>query len=255
MQRRSFLLLSILSLGTIDSFRFKAWGSELTQPSDAREQARQLNQLATNVKTLSDARILVDYVADLFAESVPAAWVSNSIRKKIANAEFAAVSDAHELIPEERIARAWNAYADTIQAPQERRVTEAEVHNLRDALFTTANLGWKQGKETIWNVPTIYPTQPNGSISSGCRAIETIRVLWDLSRFPQNILSARLRVSEGVLNSELFRTGQESRATAILESVPVTHGPVYSMEREYVAANGNAALYRAVDTLLKQALT
>ena len=57
-----------------------------------------------------------------------------------------------------------------------------------------------------------------------------------------------------MLNSELFRTGQGSRATAIIESIAATHGPIYAVEREYVAANGNAALYKAIDMLLKQSL-
>lgn len=186
MQRRSFLFLtSMLSLEIATSFPPRAWAFDSSQPMDSRDEARRLNQLAASITTPADATMPVDYVVGLFPESLPSAWVSNSMRKGIAGAEFAAVMDPRKLIPEVRIAQAWNSYASAVAASPDRRVTATEVHNLRDALLTAANLDWAQGRQTNWSTPAIYANQQDGTIAPGARPIETTRILWDLSRFPQ----------------------------------------------------------------------
>ena len=92
----------------------------------------------------------------------------------------------------------------------------------------------------------------------GCRAIESTRILWDLANMPDNLASTRVRVSQGVLASDLFRRAQEHPSTAThksyLSAGPGTRNPVEVAQREYVAGKGTKALSKAVQAMLNQAL-
>ncbi len=259
MQRRSFLLLTpLLSESLFSSLYLRACASESPKPIDYREQAERLNQLAASIHTPADARLLVDFVADIFSKQLPPASVSSTIRERVAQAEFLAVSNPQKLIPEWRVAEAWNTYAETIQAPEECQVTPAEIHNLRDAFLTTACLSWKRGSRNIWSVPAIYATQADGAIAAGCRAIESIRVFWDLASMPDNLTSARVRVNQGVLASDLFRQAQERPSSgtrpSYISAGPATRNPVEVAEREYVARSGTKAFGNALNAMLERAL-
>jgi len=259
MQRRRLLLLtSLVPTGFFLSRYLKALALQPQPPIDYRGQALKLNQLAAGIHTPADARTLVDFVADIFSDELPPRSVSRSIREKIAAAEFAAVIDPQQLIPEERVAQAWNKYVQTIAAPWDRQVTAAEIHNLRDSFLSIANLSWAQGGRTIWTVPAIYATQDNGAIAEGCRAIESVRIFWDLANMPQNLASARIRVSQGVLASDLLQQAQKRPSTA-------THGSYVSVgvragnsveiaARAYIAKNGIKAFGKAVNEMLDEVL-
>jgi hypothetical protein len=259
MQRRSLLLLTpLLPLSFFVSRYFKVWTSTLRQPIDYREQAQRLNQLASGIQTPADARTFVDFLANIFSEQLPPSSVSSTMREKVAQAEFASVSNPQKLIPEWRVVEAWNIYAQTIQAPRECQVTDAEVHNLRDAFLTTARLSWERGSRNIWSVPAIYATRADGGIAAGCRAIEAIRVFWDLANMPDNLASTRVRVTQGVLTSDLFRKALEHPSTMShrghVSIGPATLNPVEIAEREYIAKNGVKTFGKALDTMLDQAL-
>src|ERR1700682_5845318 len=77
------------------------------QAGEKREQARQaavhLNELAGNIHSEADARAFVDAVAEQFSGGQPQTWTTRSIRHRVARAEFHAVSDSAQLIPEQRI--------------------------------------------------------------------------------------------------------------------------------------------------------
>jgi hypothetical protein len=259
-QRRSLLLLApIVPLGMFVSRYLRASGFQPMQPADYREQAIRLSQLAANIHSVTDARSLVDFVVDLFPDELLPAAVSNSLREKVAQAEFGAVSDPQNLIPEWRVAEAWNTYAQTMQAPQESQVTAAEIHNLRDAFLTAADLGWKQGRRSIWSVPTIYATQNDGTIAIGCRAIECMRIFWDLGNIPTNLFNARVRVSQGVFASDLFRQDKvdSSQAThgSYVSGEPAPRNSILIAEREYVAKKGMKAFNKVLNAMLDQALS
>jgi hypothetical protein len=96
--------------------------------------------LAANIHTQADAREYVDFVADMFEDNTMPLLRDDSLLSRISQAEFSAVSDPYRLIPELRLVGVWNAYVETIQAPEERKVTSAEVYNLRDAFWTMARL-------------------------------------------------------------------------------------------------------------------
>jgi hypothetical protein len=259
MQRRRLLFLTSLApLALLTSRRLKAFNLESEQPIDYREKADRLNQLAAGIHTVADARLLVDFVANLFSKELPPSAINNNMRAKVAEAEFAAATDSQRLIPEQRVAEAWNAYALTIGTPPERQVTVAEIHNVRDAFFATANLSWTRGGRNIWAVPAIYATE-KGELAGGCRAIEAARILWDLANMPGNLESARVRVSHGLLFSDTLRETEArsvgtTQARGFISAGPGRRNPVEDAERDYVTRKGMRAFRKAVVTMLDQTL-
>jgi hypothetical protein len=75
---------------------------------------------------------------------------------------------------------------------------------------------------------------------------------------PGNLVSARVRVNQGVLTSDLFRQAQERPSTAAhrsyVSSGPAPRNPVEVAEREYIAKNGAKAFGKALNAMLDQAL-
>ena len=259
MQRRRLLLLTpLIPLGIFVSRYLRALAPKPAQPVDYQAQALKLEQLATSIHTVGDSQVLVDFIADIFSDQLRPARIDRRSLGQIAEAEFAAVREPNRLIPEGRLAETWNTYAQRIGAPPDSQVTPAEVHNLRDSLFTSACVLWNRGSRNIWAVPGIYATEADGSMSTGCRAIESTRILWDLANMPQNLASTRVRVSQGVLASDMFRRAQEHPSTTTHKSYvsagPGTRNPVEVAEREYVASKGTRALSQAVQAMLSQAL-
>lgn len=111
----------------------------------ARQTATEINDLAGRNHSEADASALVDKIAALFADALPPAWATQGIRQRLAHAEYEAVSDASRLIPEQRIVDVWNEYVREIGASDEAVVTLAELHNLRDPDFATAQFLWPRG--------------------------------------------------------------------------------------------------------------
>lgn len=258
-RRRLLLLISSVPAGHLLSRYLKALAPNPQKLIDYRGQALRLNQLAGGIHTDADAREFVDFVAEIFSGDLPPGLFSHRMRERIVEAEFAAATDPHKLIPEERIAEAWNTYVQTIGAPLDRQVTTAEVHNLRDSFFSIANLSWARGEHTIWTVPAIYATRDGGAIAEGCRAIESIRIFWDLANMPENLLAARNRVRQGMLVSDMLQQVQEPPSmgthgsTAVLFNITGRHS-VEAAEREYIARNGIRAFGKAVTGMLDDAL-
>ncbi len=259
MQRRKLLLLApIAPLGFLLSRHLKAMASKPPKPVDARGEALRLNQLATSIQTTADARLFVDFVADIFAENLLPAWGTGSMRQRVAEAEFAAVSDRQKLIPEQRLARAWNGYVQAIHAPQENEATAAEVHNLRDAFLSSANYFWQTGNRTLWTAPGIYAAGPDGIDPGGCRAIESVRILWDLANMPANLQAARSRVHEEQLVSDQVRRLQDSperRGGFITSTVEARErNPVEHAAQQFVARKGIREFSKVVAAMLETLL-
>jgi len=261
MKRRSLLLLGALSPIALFSSRYLgAKAAKVPLPIDYRQCAEELNQFASTIQTPADARRFVDLLADLFSKEAPSAWTRSSLRKRVAQAEFSAVSDPQKAIPESRLAEAWNSYVDTIGAPEDQKVTPAELHNLRDDFLTTARFGWNSGSRNFWIVPSIYATLPDGRLAPGCRAVESIRVLWDLANMPENIKAARDRVSKGVLLSDLYRklpqsTGPSGTRVALQAGPARSPYPIVLAQRNYIELNGNKEFSHAVMAMLTKTLS
>ena len=208
-----------------------------------RQDAIQLNDLAGSIHSDAEALAFVDKIAEVFADTLPPTWVTAGIRQRIAHAEYQAVSDPSRLIPEQRIADVWNQYVREIEASDEALVTVAEIHNLRDAHYATGQSLWQRGiSQSIWTTRNIYAVGSDGKISDGCRAIETLRILYDLDMLFANLRGARERVQKGVLASEEIRKAQENppakqKTIARLEA-HVDTNPVRVAEYRYVQQHG-----------------
>jgi len=148
---------------------------------------------------------------------------TSAARQQVAHAEFEAVSNPSRLIPEQRIADVWNRYVREIGASEEALVTAAEIHNLRDADFAISQLWWSRTNLTIWTMPNVYAVGSDGKVAEGCRAVETLRVLYDLDRLFDNLRGARERVRKGILLSDeigksLNSSAPKQKTTARLEA-------------------------------------
>ena len=233
-------------------------GSQVTMQQRAheayerhRQAAIRINDLAAQVQSEADAKAMVEEIAALFSKEMPSPWLASSINQRVAKAEYQSARDPANRIPEQRIVDVWNRYVREIGAPEETFVTTAEIHNMRDGSFMVAQLMWARGHQTIWTMPNIYAVGTDGKIADGCRAIEAIRVIYDLDRF-QNLRNARDRVRRGVLVSEQIKN-RETNSTpqakgSVLLATQAEENPVQSSERRYVQDHGSLAY----DQLLKR---
>ena len=250
MQRRSLLLFGALCpLGLLTARYMRARTPRSSAAPDYRAQAERLNVLAGSIHSKHDARQLVDLVAEISSDSLPPAWTMGSLLDQTAQTEFATVSDPSKLIREPRVAEAWNTYVRTIHAPDEACATPAEIHNLRDAFFSLSRLSWTGGSRDIWSVPSIYATQSDGQLASGLRAIESLRLLWDLANMPDNHMAARDRVAHGVLVSEQLKEHHARPAITggvVMMQASVSSNPLEDAARQYVKSNGMSAYSKLV---------
>jgi hypothetical protein len=260
MQRRYLLLTApLVPLALFASRLFGVRTSRTLSPADLRLQGLQLDQLASGIHTPEDARRLVDFVAGVFADSLPSAWATRSVRNLTAQAEYLAVTNPERRISEQRIAASWNTYVTTIGVPETSRVNAAEIHNLRDGLFTSARIFWGLDRRNIWAVPSIYAMHPDGSLAPGCRAMESVRILWDLANMPDNLQEARERVQQGLLISDQFRRELDQPSTVSMNSgrvvARVTRNPVAIATSEFIDTNGAKAFGNTVATMLNNLLS
>jgi hypothetical protein len=236
----------------------------LQRAHDAYERHHQaalrINDLAARIHSQADAESMVGEIATLFENELPPLWATGSTRQRVARAEYESVTDPARLIPEDRIANVWNEYIREIGAPDEAIVSAAEIHNMRDATFTMSQMMWARGHQTIWTMPNVYALGPDGRVSNGCRALDTIRVIHDLDTLFQNLLSARERLRKGMVASEQLKKkmGESTTlgSTARLEALPRTN-PTRAAEQRYVREHGSIAfaqlLVRLFDELFPAA--
>ena len=64
-----------------------------------RETAIQMNELAGHIRSMDDARRLVNMVAKEFSDDLPPAWATAGLRERIAEAEYRSATDPAELFP------------------------------------------------------------------------------------------------------------------------------------------------------------
>jgi len=243
------LVFTLLFAAPQQNSSAESQASEQQQASDEYEQHKQtairINDLAGRLHSEDDASALVSEIAGLFANELPPAWASSSIRQRIAGTEYAAASNPAKLIPEQRIVDVWNQYVKEIGAPGEAIVSVAEIHNMRDASYTVAQLMWARGMQTIWSMPNVYAIGSDGKVADGCRALDTIRVIHDLDDLFQNLRAARERLQRGIVPSEEAKKRAENpnpqpHSTVRLEMHTDTN-PIRPAEQRYVQEHGSVA--------------
>ena len=260
MQRRHFLFLAPLLPSALFAHRLLAARTSQTAPTHTlADETLKLNDLATNIHTAADARRFIDAIAELFADELPPAWITESLRARLAQREYLSATDPQKLIPEDQLAQTWNSYITAIHAPEESRVSIAEMHNLRDGLFFSARVSWNRGLLNFWNLPSIFATQPNGKLASGCRVVESLRILWDLADMPDNLQAARERVAKGILTSDIFKQAHQGPPSSSVVGggyliARVKNNPVENAENQYIREHGMIAFTTTVETMLNSLL-
>jgi hypothetical protein len=220
-----------------------------------RDQSIAIDELASKIQSLDDARKLVDLVAAEFSNELPPKWATRSVRDRIARAEFESAADPGSLIPEQHIADVWNDFVEKIGAPQETILNAAEIHYLRDGQCVSARLGWSEGQQQIWTIPGIFALGPNGKVANGSRALEAIRLLWILGNLTDDFAGIHEQVQKGVLLSDLFPHPEKPwKPTGGYASVRVVSYPVQQAASHYMHDHGARALDHAIDGMLKDLL-
>jgi hypothetical protein len=246
------LVLMLFGQGTPDASNPEQLREAKALVEEHRQEAIRINDLASHLKTESDAEALVDSVAEMFADSLPSAWATQGIRHRFARAEFAAANDPGKLIPEQRVTDLWNQYVTTIGAGSEAIVSVSELHSLRDGQYSVAKYLWLLGSnQSIWTMPNIFAVGSDGKVATGCRPLEALRVFYDLDNNLGMLTAARKALKEGrVLSDEIDRMnrpGAKKEVHGSFAVVKVSDNPVRSAEYRYVQEHGSLAM----DVLLK----
>ncbi|HEV2577249.1 MAG TPA: hypothetical protein VGU25_08560 [Acidobacteriaceae bacterium] len=261
MQRRHFLFLApLLPSALFAPLLLHARASQTPPQHNLADETLKLNELASNIHTIADARRFIDAIVDLFADELPPTWATESLRARLAQGEYLAVTDPQKRISEEHLAQTWNAYISTIHAPDDSHVSVAEMHNLRDGLFFTARVNWNRGFLNFWSLPSIFATQPDGTLAPACRVVESLRILWDLADIPDNLQAARERVAKGVLTSDIFKQAHQGPPSSSVGGggyliARVKNNPVETAENQYIRDHGMVAFSTTVETMLNSLLT
>jgi hypothetical protein len=215
--------------------------------------ANAINDIADNIHSTDDALQLVGLVAAEFSADLPPRWVTGSVRKRIAHAEYESATNPGALIPEQRIADVWNDFVKRIGAPQETTLAAADVHYLRDAQYVSARIFWVREKD-VWTIPGVFAVGPDGSIANGSRALEAIRLLWLLGSNEDDFAGIHAAAQKGVLFSDLIKqqakSGSGQGQGKVLIARMVSY-PVQQAAFRYQRDHGARALNRAIEDLLK----
>ncbi len=218
-------------------------GEMRAQAEHDRQQVIELNTLAGNIRSEADARKLVDAAADYFAKDLPPGWITTPIEERLAHAEYAAVSDPAQLIPEQRVADVWNEYVKEIGAPAEAVVTAEEIHWMRDARYAIGQLVWNKWGvgQSVWTMPNLFPDGTDGKVAAGCRPLETLRLLSEMDNLFQNVRNAREGMRKGILTSDRVKKEMEDpnppKFKARLTASRIDN-PIHPAERRYIQEHG-----------------
>src|SRR5260370_19314411 len=238
-----YMLCSILAISLGFAFKNEMLNEQSRKAAEARQQAIQLNELASRIESEPVSETLVNNVAEMFKSELPPAWATSVIRQQVALAEYKSATDVSYLIPEERIAEVWNEYVREIRAPDEAIVTVAEIHNVRDAQYASGQVLWKRNQnQSVWTMPNIVAVGPDGKVAKGCRALETIRLIFSMDMLFENVLSARKQVQDGiVVSDDIARRAnsspQSERVAATLRAATDTN-PLHPAEQRYIRERG-----------------
>ena len=227
----------------------KALQTALAQLEEYRRNAIQINELAGHIASPEDSRKLVDSIANQFADELPPRWATRSVRDRIARAEYESATDPSRLIPEQRVVDVWNEFVREIGAAEEAQVTVAELHTLRDGEYVSARVLWRRDMKSIWSVPGIYAVGSDGKLADGCRAVEVLRIIWEMANRFENLRGARENLQKGILPSEEFDRQEKLREvegalppkvakSMVIVQSGVRNNPVETAAIQYIRNNG-----------------
>jgi hypothetical protein len=227
-----------------------------------RQAAMRINEMAANIHSEKDARVLVDSIAEELTNHKHLLWAALKYRHHVARAEFEAVSDPANLIPDQRIADIWNEYVREIDAPDEGLVTQEEVHRLRSGRYRMSKLMWlREQGQTIWTMPNVHAVAKNGMIADGGRPLEMLDILNRLySSFPE-IVFARDRMREQnsspsstteIAPRFVSRIGSGRGPASSISIVTMPADPIRRAEARYQKEHGETAYRQLLERLFDE---
>jgi hypothetical protein len=224
-----------------------------------RDHAIAINDVASHIRSLDDARKLVMLVADEFSPELPSEWATHFIRERIARAEFATARDPGSLISEQHISDVWNDFVEKIGAPRQTMLSALEIHYLRDAQYVSARIAWDGYEKDIWTIPGVFALEPDGRVANGSRALEAIRLLWQLGSTTDDFPAIHTEAEKGVLLSDRLLHPQDPPAPGYQRRAYVTAriappNPIREAAFRYAHDHGAHALNHAIEGLLKDLL-
>ena len=88
--------------------------------------------------------------------------------------------------------------------------------------------------------------------SNGCRALEALRVVWNLAFFPENLRGARERVQKGIVFSDLIKqpSGQPSQERRYVSFRVTPPDPLRMAWNQYRREHGTRNLTHRVEELV-----
>jgi len=110
--------------------------------------------------------------------------------------------------------------------------------------------------QTAWTMPNIFAVGADGKVTQGCRAVEAIRVIYELDRVFDNLRSARERLRKGVVASDAIKkswenTNANEKTTARLEA-RIDTNPLRPAEISYVRERGAEHFNEFVEMLFEE---
>ena len=262
MQRRYFLFLTSLLPPALFAPRFlSARRNEVAPRPNLRDETVRMNELASNIRTVADARRFIDAIEELFGDDIPPAWSAESFRSRLAQAEYLTFTDPHKRISEQQLAAVWNTFLRAVGSSDDLQVSAADIHNLRANYFTTGRAMWDRGYRNFWLLPSIFATQSDGTLAPDCRLVESFRILYDLDCFPDNLRRIRESGSKVTSSPRLAKQPQNpSTVPQVRAYVEVLRGNTQAGSKygpvELAARRERSmkALTQAVETVLNTVL-
>jgi hypothetical protein len=220
-----------------------------------RIQAIAINDLAGHIETRDDARKLVDLVGGYFSRGLSRGWRTRWLRKRAARAEYESAAEG-ALIPDQRVADAWNSYLEKIGAPREYYVNAEEIHTLRDMKYVSSQVLWARGSQSVWTISKIYAVGPDGKVAKGCRAVEAVNLLWQLGNQPEILEGVRELNRKGERWSDMVKNPSKppkpGTVKSYLRAAVRPPNPLQQAANRYMDEHGARALNRAIESLLSE---
>lgn len=219
-------------------------------------QVERINQLAGQIHSMKDAQRLIRLVEEQISDELGPDGVPRKVRKRVAMAEYESATSPAGLVPDERIADAWNWYIGQIGAPKRELVTAKMVYAERDISYTIARSTWRRDPQ-IWTMPGIFALDAAGKVNPhGATALETLSVVDRFAMEPANIEGARRMARQGMLYSDVVaRAEKNPQSVKVLRSVgssnePADHNKVDVAVRAYIREQGARQFERVLEGLV-----
>jgi hypothetical protein len=217
-----------------------------TEYARYKESVARASDLAGRIHSEADANAYLAEITGLFPKEFGLLRADDGRLRRLVRAEYETANDPAKLIPEKQVADVWNEYVREVGMPADAVATPAEIHNIRNKEFTEAQRAWAAGTATRWHIQNGYAVTPDGKLAAGCRALEALLVVHNLSEL-YSLKAARV-ISKGVVPSDTKNDATNSREGVVISVVPANRAE-QNYNHEHGAGAYDQLLIRLFDKL------